>query len=532
MNSPRLRRILLGASIGIIVTVVPLLFILASPALTDNDIATTGGTIQIFIVGLLMGGLYAFQFRRAPDSDIENLMSGFMLGVTSWLVFSLTLIPLFSGAESMWRADAIVGQIPYLLVHVLQGGLIGVIYGRAYQYLAERLQLNPPPVPFEFTTQVIVVGGGYAGVSAAQALEKELAHHPNVRICLVSQTNYLLHTPMLSEVSSSAVDAQHIAPSLRSFFRRVQVVQGTAERVDLKKKILYLAAHAHAPVREMPYDHLVLAVGGVPNFFGNAGVEAEALTFKSLEDAIYLRNRLIDMFEHVDAHFADPSRLKTEEIEKQRPLLSFVVAGGGFAGVELIGGLNDFARGMLPYYPNIPLDCLRIILVHSRGTILPELSESLGKYAHEKLVERGVEFKLNTRVMGAEPGKVLLGDGKEIKDTLLTNTFVWTAGNRPHPLMDALGLDLNRRGQLPVNPELNTSEADGLWAVGDCAEVPDLITGKTCPPTAQYSLRQGKVVGYNVATVIKGGTPKPFKHKTQGSLAAKSLWELSCTLFL
>ena len=195
----------------------------------DQAIAAARDTyIYLPLIGFLMGGAYAFQFRRAPDSDIENLMSGLMLGVVSWLVLTLSLIPLLSGESPRWQADVIVLQLPYLIIHVLQGSLIGLVYGRAYQYLAEPLGLNPRPEPFEFTTQVLIVGGGYAGVSAAQALEKELANHPNVRICLISQTNYLLHTPMLSEVSSSAVDAQHIVPSLRSFFRRVQVVQGLA----------------------------------------------------------------------------------------------------------------------------------------------------------------------------------------------------------------------------------------------------------------------------------------------------------------
>jgi NADH dehydrogenase len=196
-------------------------------------------------------------------------------------------------------------------------------------------------------------------------------------------------------------------------------------------------------------------------------------------------------------------------------MLTFVVAGGGFAGVELIGAINDFARGMLPYYPNIFLEELRLILVHSRDTILPELSPSLGKFAQEKLEERGVEFKLEMRVTGAKPGMVLLGD-----EVLPTETFVWTAGNKPNPVLETLGLPLTKRGQLEVNTELAVLNVSGLWAAGDCAQVPDLSTGKFAPPTAQHAVREGKVLGYNVAASIKGKPLKTFNFKTLGSLAA------------
>jgi NADH dehydrogenase len=350
------------------------------------------------------------------------------------------------------------------------------------------------------------LGGGYAGVSAAQALDKTFVADSSVEIWLVSQTNYLVHTPMLSEVSASAVNAQNICPPLRSFFRSVQVVQGAVSSVDLAQKIVHLQPDARSPHRELPFDHLLITVGGVPNFFGNEAIAHEAFTFKSMEEAMLLRNQIIDMFER--ANFE-------ADVDKRRQMLTFVVAGGGFAGVELIGGMNDFARGMLPYFPNISMEEVRLILVHSRDTILPELSESLGRYAQEKLEQRGVEFKLGVRVTSATRGAVYLGN-----EIIATDTFVWTAGNKPHEVLETLEIPLTKRGQIAVDVQLKVPDVPGLWAAGDCAQIPDLITGNYCPPTAQHATREGKVMGVNVAATLQGKPLKNFQFKALGSLAA------------
>ncbi|MGH2542979.1 MAG: NAD(P)/FAD-dependent oxidoreductase, partial [Ardenticatenaceae bacterium] len=374
---------------------------------------------------------------------------------------------------------------PRLVAYALAGGLIGLLYGMLYERLMVRLEGSDPiaKVPPSITKRVVVLGGGYAGVSAAQELERQLVDDPSAGIWLVSQTNYLIHTPMLSEVSASSVNPQNISPPLRSFFNSVQVVQGAVERVDLQERVIHLVADARSQYREIPFDHLVLTLGSVPNFFGNESIAAAAFTFKSLEDAILLRNQIIDMFERAD--------FEPDEAKRRR-MLTFVVAGGGFAGVELIGGINDFARGILAFYPNVPPEEVRLVLVHSRDRILPELSEELGKYAQQKLEQRGVEFKLGVRVTGARPDAVLLGD-----EILPTETFVWTAGNRPSPVLATLDLPLSKGGQLEAGANFAVAGVPGLWAAGDCAQVPDLSTGKFVPPTAQHAIRAGKVLGYN-----------------------------------
>lgn len=506
-----IRRLILGAVIGLAISGLMLVFLDIDSSRSGNSVsvADLGGTVALLAVGFIIGASYAVLFQPIPKGHPENLMNGLVLGLFAWVVLAVNVFPGLTGSAPMWGATAAASLFPQLISYLLQGGFIGLTYGLVYQGLAGRLRLAAPDsdrTAAAITTRVVVLGGGYAGVSAAKVLERELADHPHVAIFLVSQTNYLLHTPMLSEVSASTVDAQHISPSLRSFFRRVQVVQGAVEEVDLKQRIVHLAPDPRSPHRELPFDHLVLTLGSVPNFFGNKEVEREAFTFKSLEEGVLLRNQIIDMFERADFE-TDPA--------KRRQMLTFVVAGGGFAGVELIGGLNDFARGMLPFYPNISPEELRLILVHSRDTILPELSASLGKYAQEKLNERGVEFKLGVRVTGARPGAVLLGE-----EEISTETFIWTAGNKPNPALETLGLPLTKRGQVEVNTELAVPNVPGLWAAGDCAQVPDVSTGKFCPPTAQHALREGKVIGYNIAAVIKNRPLKTFSFKTLGSLAA------------
>jgi NADH dehydrogenase len=504
------RRVLLGITIGLVTAGLLVAAVAAIPGLSGNGVtvAELGGSLGLLAAGALTGGGFAWLFRPARGGHAEHLLDGLVVGLVAWVILSINVLPATMGQGPMWEVSTVRHYFPALIAYLFQGGVIGLVYGLIYLRVEAWKLAGPEPSPAApaITTRVVIVGGGYAGVYAAQALERELGDDPHVGIWLVGDTNYLLHTPMLSEVAASAVHPQHISPVLRSFFQRVQVVQCRAERVDLQKRVVYQESDARSPRQALPFDHLVLTTGSVPHFFGNAGIESQALTFKSLEDAVLLRSRVIDMFERADFE---------PDAQTRRRLLTFVVAGGGFAGVELIGALNDFARGMLPYYPNIPAEELRLILVHAHETILEELSESLGKYAQKKLEQRGVEFILGARVTGAEPGHIFLGE--RILDA---ETLVWTAGNRPSPLLETLGLPLTRRGQVEVDSNLAVPGANGVWAAGDCARVPDLSSGGFCPPTAQHALREGKALGYNVAASIKGHPLKPFNYKALGSLAA------------
>jgi len=230
-----------------------------------------------------------------------------------------------------------------------------------------------------------------------------------------------------------------------------------------------------------------------------------ALTMKSLDDAILLRNRLIANLEEADFECCASLRA---------PLLNFVVAGGGFAGVETIAGINDFLREAVRFYPHLREDMLRVILVHPGKLILPELGEKLGAYAQRKLVERNVEVHSNCKVTAVTDREVTLSDGT----TVTTNTLVWTAGTCPNSLLDTLPCT-KARGRVLVNEYLEVPEWPGVWALGDCAVVPDRKTGESHPPTAQHALREGKVAAQNILAAIRGDRKKPFLFSTIGQLA-------------
>jgi NADH dehydrogenase len=273
--------------------------------------------------------------------------------------------------------------------------------------------------------------------------------------------------------------------------------------IDLQRKQVYL--NDLGPQTGLHYDHLILALGSVSNYPGNTAVAENALEFKTLEDAMRIRNHVIDVFERADSE-PDPGR--------RRAMLTFVVAGGGFSGAELAGGLNDFARGIIPDYPSLSTNDLRVILVHSRGRILPELSESLADYAMERMRERGVTFKLNTRVVDARSGSISLSPPEEIA----TETFVWTASATPNPILKELPVNHDSRGAVLVDRTLAVPGYGNVWALGDCASVPDINTGKTCPPTAQVATREAAVLAHNIGACLLARPLREFCFKSLGTL--------------
>jgi NADH:ubiquinone reductase (H+-translocating) len=233
-------------------------------------------------------------------------------------------------------------------------------------------------------------------------------------------------------------------------------------------------------------------------------VERVAFDFKTLLDAIRIRNHVIEMFERADRE-TDP--------DMRRQLLTFVIAGGGFAGVELAGALNDFSHGIFPDYRNLKIEELCVTLVHSRDRILPELSETLAGYALKKMKERGVVFRLGTRLVDAQPGLVTLSDGQ-----ISAETLVWTAGTAPNPLIRTLDLPANPRGAIVVDSTLAVAKRSTAWALGDCAAVIDSKTKKPCPPTAQFALREAATIARNICAALKGGPAKDFHFTSLGAL--------------
>ena len=355
-------------------------------------------------------------------------------------------------------------------------------------------------------TQIVILGGGFGGIYTAMHLEKHLAHEANVDITLVNRDNFFLFTPMLHEVAASDLDITHIVNPIRKLLHRTNFFEGDVEYIDLPNKCIGVS-HGYAPHQHaLPYDHLVLALGSITNFFNLPGLEEHALTMKSLGDAIQVRNRMIANLEEASSECA---------VQGRASLLSVVVAGGGFAGVETIAGINDFLRESIASYPNLSEELLRIVLVHPGEIILPELGPKLGAYAQKKLAQRGVDIRTNTRVTGVTEHGVTLSDGS----TIPSCTVIWTAGTTPNPLLAALPC-AKERGRVVVNAYMEVPEWPGVWALGDCALVPDPKTGTSYPPTAQHALREGKVLAHNMTAMLRGGQKKLFVFKTLGQLAA------------
>ncbi len=355
-------------------------------------------------------------------------------------------------------------------------------------------------------TRIVILGGGFGGLYTALRLEKELARDASLDVTLVNRDNFFLFTPMLHEVAASDLDMTHIVNPIRRLLRRVRFVQGDVESIDLHARRVVVSHGGEHHHHDLEYDHLVVALGAVTNFYNLPGVEERALTMKSLGDAIALRNHLIEHLEQADFECACHQRER---------LLGFVIAGGGFAGVETIASVNDFLREALRFYPNLTEESLRIVLVHDGPFLLPELGESLGVYAQRKLAERKVEIRLQTRVSGMSEDGVTLSDGTMIP----AKTLVWTAGTSPNPLLAPLPCK-KERGRILVNEHMEVLEWPGVWALGDCAVVPDPRTGKPYPPTAQHALRQGKILAENILAAIRGGKKRPFIFTTIGLLAS------------
>lgn len=355
-------------------------------------------------------------------------------------------------------------------------------------------------------TRIVILGSGFGGLYTALNLDKTLARDSDIEITLINRENFFLFTPMLHEVAASDLDITHIVSPVRKLLKRIKVFNGNVESLDLRSKTIHVSHGKEHHHHELEYDHLVLSLGSITNFYGNKGLEDNALTMKSLGDAIYLRNHMISNLEEADFECCPKVR---------GPLINYVVAGGGFAGVETIAGINDFLRSALKFYPNLTPQMLRVVLVHAGSTILPELSDKLGKYAQEKLAARGVEIHLNTKVSEVDSNRVTLSDGTVIA----TNTLIWTAGTAPNPLLASLPCEKDR-GKICANEFLAVPGYEGVWAVGDSAAIADPKTGRLYPPTAQHAIRQGKVLAHNIRASIRGGTLKPFVFATIGQLAA------------
>jgi NADH dehydrogenase len=385
--------------------------------------------------------------------------------------------------------------------------------------------------------RIVILGGGFAGVAVLNRLQERFQTDVSVDISMISKDNYLLFTPMLHEIASGMIETRHIVTPIRTFCNRSRFYCADVESVDLKNKSVKLRSSLLTPISgtqntitdsmekngmSLPYDYLVIAVGSETRFFGMSDVEQNAFTIKTLYDAIRLRNHVIYLLEQADQLLPESDYNNNNNVfgHSQEEILTFVIVGGGFAGVETAGELNDFIRDSVKYYyHNIDKSKIRVVIVQSGNRLLPEMSEELAQFALEKLRKSGVEIILNSRVIGATEHSVKLKDGNIIP----TKTIIWSGGVAPSSLVQSLScMHDNKSGRIIVDKYLEIPEYKGVFALGDCAFIIDPNTGNPYPPTAQHAIREGAVVAQNIIAYIEEKMDKKevFDYKTKGLMAS------------
>lgn len=357
------------------------------------------------------------------------------------------------------------------------------------------------------TTRIVILGGGFGGVATARRLARRLGRERAVEITLVNRDNYFVFVPLLASAAAGSLEALHVVAPLRHLLD--QGVRFRAEEVisiDFERRHVVTRSPTTDREHILPYDHLVIALGNVVNLARLPGVAQHGKPLRTLGDALAIRNHVLQMLEAAD--------IETDPIVR-RELTTFVVAGGGFSGVEMVGELNDMVRAVVRYYPTLREAPVRVVLLHSGERLLPELSPRVADYALRQLRRRGVEVRLNTRLAAATPFEAVLEGGEKIP----TRTLVVTVGNAPPPVVDGLPLPKDR-GRIVVDEVMHVPGLAGVWALGDNAAVPNRAArdGAVSPPTAQFAIRQGRTLADNLVATLRDAPLRPFAYSGLGQL--------------
>jgi NADH dehydrogenase len=361
---------------------------------------------------------------------------------------------------------------------------------------------------FPSVKKILILGGGFGGVNILRDIQNMFQDKVNVDISIVNQNNFFLFTPMLPEVASGMIHPRDISIPIRTFCKRAKFYQAVVSSIDLEQKLVTISRLFDGKVHALEYDYLVLAMGSVTNFFGNKNIEKHSFTIKTIEDAIGIRNHVINMLENAG---------QTSDPDLQQKLLTFTMVGAGFAGVETIAEINHLIReASARMYPNINHEKIHMILISSKNGILPEVSTSLSKKAMKYLKKQGVQILTNTIAIDADEDYVLLDNNEKIPCT----TLIWAGGVTVEPVISELKCEHVKSGKVQVDKFLRLVGYPNVYALGDCAEIIDVITKKPFPPTAQHAIRQSSTVSHNLKVDITGkDSLKIFSYKSKGIMA-------------
>ncbi|MBI1376539.1 MAG: NAD(P)/FAD-dependent oxidoreductase [Frankiales bacterium] len=359
--------------------------------------------------------------------------------------------------------------------------------------------------------RILIVGGGYVGMYTALRLHRRL-RRGEARVTVVDPRSYMTYQPFLPEAGAGSIQPRHTVVPLRQTLRDTEIVTGAVTRVEHARKVVTVEPLEGEPY-ELPYDVLVMAVGSVPRTLPIPGLADWGLGFKNVEEAIALRNRVLECLDIAESA-TDP------EIRERN--LTFVFVGAGYAGTEALAETEDLARYATRYLRNVEPSDLRFVMVEASDRILPEVGEDMGRWTVEQLRERGIAVKLGTRLESTVDGHVELSDGTR----MLSDTVVWTAGVKPHPLLAATDLPIDEKQRLVCRPDLAVDGIADAWGAGDCAAVPDLThPGAFTSPSAQHAVRQAKVLADNIVASLRGLPTEEYRHRYFGSVASLGLYK-------
>jgi NADH dehydrogenase len=362
-------------------------------------------------------------------------------------------------------------------------------------------------------TRIVVVGGGYVGMYTALRLQKKL-RRGEADITVIDPQPHMTYQPFLPEAAAGSIEPRHVVVPLRRVLRKCHHLTGRVTRINhAAKEVTAELAAGH--VTTLGYDVLVVSPGSVARTLPIPGLAERGIAFKTVGEAIFLRNHVLSRLDAA-ATTIDP--------QLRKRLLTFLVIGGGYAGVEALAELQDMARHATKYYENIAPQDMRWVLVEAAGRIMPEVGPRLGRYTVERLLDAGIEVFLDTRVKTMEGGHVVLDDGTEFD----ADTIVWTAGVKPNPMLDDTDLPRDSRGRIECGANLQVTGLPGVFSAGDCASVPDL--SKDDPeartsPSAQHAVRQAKVLADNVIAHLRGRPLTEYRHSYAGSVASLGLYK-------